>query len=224
MANNDGELAASLNLLNNNPSYDISTTMNNILHNEDTTNTFININLKTSFFDLENFISTYKKSKIPLFLSTNIQSLQSKFNELKILITHLLNNSIQIAVIALQEIWQVRYPELFDIPGFHPLMYKQRQGARGGGVGIYVNSNLKYKIINVSRFIPFTFEISTIELQLQNKLFYISNIYHSPTPPPLDQLLLIMLTNLSWKLITTCLTSLTLTNRHMFFLMRILIY
>ncbi len=114
VTDSDNDLTASLLSLNSNPRLDNSQIMNNLLHTEDSTNTFININLKTSFYDMEKMISSYKHSKIPLLLSTNIQSLQSKFQELKNFIIMLLNNNVQISAIALQEIWQINHPDQLE--------------------------------------------------------------------------------------------------------------
>jgi hypothetical protein len=40
-------------------------------------------------------------------------------------------------VIAVQEIWDIRYPESVIIPGFKPLTFKKRRNMIGGGVGLF---------------------------------------------------------------------------------------
>jgi hypothetical protein len=45
---------------------------------------------------------------------------------------------VNVEIIALQEIWSIDNPDLLVIPGFHPLIFKQRAGMRGGGVGFFI--------------------------------------------------------------------------------------
>jgi hypothetical protein len=73
----------------------------------------------------------------PVFLGINVQSLQSKHENLCLELDELIKNKTNVDVIALQEIWDVRYPELVAIDGFKPLTYKKRKGMRGGGAGFF---------------------------------------------------------------------------------------
>jgi exonuclease III len=72
-----------------------------------------------------------------LFISLNIQSLQSKHDKLNEFVLKLVNNNVNIAVIALQEVWSLPYPDLFNITGF-TFVHKSRDKGRGGGVGFYI--------------------------------------------------------------------------------------
>jgi hypothetical protein len=45
-------------------------------------------------------------------------------------------NGVNIDIIALQEVWDIRYPKLLTLPGFKPLVYEKRKGMTGGGVGL----------------------------------------------------------------------------------------
>ena len=69
----------------------------------------------------------------------------NKFADLSDFIQQSLKNNVNIKVIALQEIWNIPYPELITIPNFH-FVYKSRVNVRGGGVAFYVKTmcNLKY--------------------------------------------------------------------------------
>jgi hypothetical protein len=122
--------------LNNSPIYDHSITINNILHANDDTNTFTRINLASSYYDLNSIIKNFSNTNIPLILSLNAQSLQSKFNALSEFITHLTNNKVRIDIITLQETWSIPYIDLFTIPGFHPPILETRTMGRGGGGGV----------------------------------------------------------------------------------------
>ena len=44
------------------------------------------------------------------------------------------NNNIQIDLIALQETWSIKHPQLLDIPGFQQLVYKNRSTVEVEGV------------------------------------------------------------------------------------------
>jgi exonuclease III len=78
----------------------------------------------------------------PLFLSINIQSLNSKYEELKTQIIELANQKIQIDIIAIQETWEICQPDVLSIPGFQPIIFKSRTQMRGGGIGFYVRNGL----------------------------------------------------------------------------------
>jgi hypothetical protein len=85
-------------------------------------------------------------------------------------------------VIAIQEIWDVRYPELICIPGFKPLIYKKRRDMRGGGVGFFIKNNLNGKIVeNLSPFTNKIFESLTIELTYpsSHKTILLTSAYRS---------------------------------------------
>jgi hypothetical protein len=114
---------------------------------------YFGINVSSKFYDLNSLASAEFVKNVPLIISLNIQSLQSKFEQLSLEIAELSEKNIVIDVIALQEVWDIWYPELFCIPGFKPLICKVRQGMRGGGVGFYVKEYLDVEILdNLSLF------------------------------------------------------------------------
>jgi hypothetical protein len=85
-----------------------------------------------------------------------------------------------IKAIALQETWNVPYPELVHIDGFN-FISKSRKNGRGGGVGFYLRDNLKYRVVkDLSTFIDNEFESLTVEIQINRKRILLSNYY---TPP-----------------------------------------
>jgi hypothetical protein len=70
---------------------------------------------------------------------------------------------ISVDVIAVQEIWDIRYPEIVTLPGFKPLIFKKRRNMRGGGVGFFIRENLTGDIIEeLSPFVNKIFESLTI--------------------------------------------------------------
>jgi hypothetical protein len=94
---------------------------------------------------------------------------------------------IVIDVIAVQEVWEVRQPEILSIPGFQTFVYKTRSNMRGGGggVGFYVREGLTFKIIeNLSPFEQKIFEAITIQVSYPNKTMLLTSAYHSNGPLP----------------------------------------
>ncbi len=123
-----------------------------------------------------------KHSNDYYFLSLNVCSLMSKFNELTVMIQNLQNEKCNLAVIAIQETWDIPYPELLQIPGFN-LVFKTRSILKGGGVAFYINKNIKFKLINrLSPFIERQFECLTVEVIINKKKYIVSNVYKSPNP------------------------------------------
>jgi hypothetical protein len=99
--------------------------------NEVNDDPYFGIDITCNYYDVLS-LSTIPAG--PLFLSINIQSLQSKFEQLVQMISDLESSKIIIEVIAIQEIWDVRYPELLTIPGYKQLLFKKRRNMRGGGL------------------------------------------------------------------------------------------
>ena len=86
-------------------------------------------------------------------MTFNIQSLNSKFNELKELVYTLNCNNCEPDIICLQELWQFPMEAEFLLPGYKPLIYKLRRGnTQGGGVRIYVKKDIDYFTNNFCKF------------------------------------------------------------------------
>ncbi len=68
--------------------------------------------------EYHNLQSLSQIPKDPLYLSINVQSLLSKHEQLLQFIQELEKSNITIEVIAVQEIWDVQYADLVNLPGF----------------------------------------------------------------------------------------------------------
>ena len=102
-------------------------------------------------------------------LSANIQSLSSKFSKLVEFISMLKSKNIILDLIALQEIWNVTDPNLFNIPGYQKIVIKTRLNSRGGGVGFYVKEGIKFSVVeNLSIFNEKVFESICIQVESSN--------------------------------------------------------
>jgi len=127
--------------INANPNFDLTNIFNDYFLNDPETNPYSELTIDSVFYDNASFTDKFKNSQMPIFLSLNAQSLQSKYEKLCAFILELCNNDILIDAIAIQETWQLPYPDLMQIPGY-TLHYKTRVFSRGGGVGFYIRNDL----------------------------------------------------------------------------------
>ena len=104
--------------MNRDDRFDIESTLNNFYGNDTDANPYINQLNLSNYSDIDQFILSFKNSKKPFFLSLNIRSLNSKYFELKQLISEISSNNINVIAIVLQEIWQIPYPDLLAIEGY----------------------------------------------------------------------------------------------------------
>ncbi len=140
----------SLDNINLSPDFNFSHTLSHtefILDDNDDS-PYNNIAVHCKYLDESQFIARYHNTENLSYLSLNIQSLPAKFDELYEFIVLLQNNNCAPDVILLQEIWQIIDPDLFDLPGYHSLIYKTRHNAQGGGVGLYVKDNLHFNLLS----------------------------------------------------------------------------
>ena len=79
-------------------------------HNRDAepdTDPFLSRTIMNSYYDMYTLQNVPNIEDIPIYLSVNIQSINSKFEQLKFQITELLSKNIKIDVIAIQETWEI---------------------------------------------------------------------------------------------------------------------
>jgi len=144
-------------------------------------NPYINVNINCKFSEPSTLKMSNAFASCPVFLSLNVQSLNSKFDALNLLISNLKNQDINIEIIALQEIWEIQYPELLKIQGFQQIIFKKRRDMRGGGVGFFIKNGINAKIIeDCSPFESKIIEALTLHLTYPNsKQILITNVYRS---------------------------------------------
>ena len=171
----------SLDTLNANINFDLKNALEIFFGDDNEENSFINDNHSHLYFDLDTFANKFTNNSI-IFLSINVCSLMSKHQNLFLAINDMLKKQVKIKVIAVQETWNVPYPELVNINGFK-LFIKTRTNNRGGGIAFYVKDDITCKIKhNLSPFYEKEFECLTVEIVLNKKKLILSNIYRSPTP------------------------------------------
>jgi exonuclease III len=174
-----GPLAA----LNSDIRYNFLPNLNNTPDENDIISPYIQNNVSSPYFNTKSLISSYSQHKQPLFLSLNTQSLQSKHENIKILLAELASKNVHVDILALQETWRLPYVETVDIPGYQ-FVHRHRTANKGGGVGFYIKNAITFKLIaELSTFVDNVFETITIEAKVQNKTYMLSSVYRSPNPP-----------------------------------------
>ena len=133
--------------LNGDKKFDWENTLLHFFGNNPESNPYIDFSNNHIYYEKSNLFSDKQIITSPLMLSVNIQSLNSKFNELNSFIADLNRNNINLSLIALQEIWQLQHDDLFSIKGLN-FFNSQRTKNKGGGVGFYINSELPCKILS----------------------------------------------------------------------------
>jgi len=118
--------------LNCNPDLDFLHVFNNSLdNNADFDNPYLTIQIDGKFHETSSILQIQNILDCPVYISLNVQSLNSKFESLCHFIKDLLVQNVKIEIIAIQECWKIEFPELLVIPGYHPFIFKQREGMRG---------------------------------------------------------------------------------------------
>ena len=142
-----------------------------------------NIDFNCSYFDESKLVQKFKACKNLKFLSWNLGSLPSKFDEFKGYVSHLQHNDIFFDVFCIQEIFSIIDPDLFKLPNYN-FVYTCRKRGKGGGIGIYIHERHRFNIINdLSLFEDNLFESLTIKIDTdQKKSFNISCVYRPNTP------------------------------------------
>jgi hypothetical protein len=75
----------------------------------------------------------------------------SKHEQLSLELAEFKRKNITVDAIAIQETWDIKYPELVRIEGFDQIVFKRRRGMRGGG---WILCENWYKIRNFGKSVP----------------------------------------------------------------------
>ena len=124
--------------------------------------------------------NTLRKSRGLTICHFNIRSLNANFKTLDIYLSQL---KVKFDIIAISETWFTpnTVTDVFNIAGYK-LEYISRNKGKGGGVAMYINSNLEYKKIeSKSICVDDSFECLTTELTVNgSKNIIIACIYRKP--------------------------------------------
>lgn len=145
---------------------------------------FVDENLfKCSYFSLEEFNDLYKeKTEICSLLSYNIRSLKKNCKSLESLLKNLANEKFSFSVISLQELWAIKNSQDVNIHKYQTIVYKGREGKKGGGVGFLIREGLNFQELrDLNVFKEGFLESMFIKVFTQNGRYkIIGNIYRPP--------------------------------------------
>ena len=110
-------------------------------------------------------------------MHVNCRSLPKNFNSLQILVQYL---DRPITAIALTETWLKEYmTDLYDLPDYN-LVCNSRAKKAGGGVGLYINKNLEFKVRHDLSFMSADLESIFVEISQTKKNLIVGSIYRPP--------------------------------------------
>jgi hypothetical protein len=119
-----------LTILNNNNDYDLRHAAQFLYDNDDWPNPYSHVNINSKFTDIDLFCTNFSDHPNPVFLRINIQSLLSKYDNLKDFVLKALDHKVPLVCIAVQEVWQLLYSDSVNIPGYK-FVYNARKSGRG---------------------------------------------------------------------------------------------
>jgi hypothetical protein len=168
-------------LLQADPQYDFIKILSSD-QNEEDFSPYTDIDLDCKYYSPHSFLDNFNSSIKGSVLNLNINSLSAHFSDLLDFITFLSDSNFKFSVICLQEIGNIPDNALFNMPGYHPLIFKQREHFLRGGVGIYVSSDMRYSLLpQISVFHEKILESISIEVELSSQQkINVSNIYRPP--------------------------------------------
>jgi len=144
---------------------------------------YLSLDFNCSFYDETQLIQKYKSCKKLKFLSWNIFSLPSKFDEFKEYISFLEQNDIFFDVLCLQETFSIIDPDIYKLNNYN-FVYSCRKKGRGGGIGIYIHKKHKFNVIEeLSLFEENLFESLTIKIDTSQKKCNIISCVYRPNSP-----------------------------------------
>ena len=146
---------------------------------------YANTHIQCKYADEYAFANEFSNINSFSYMTFNIQSLQSKFNQFQDMMQNLIDNHCAPDVLLLQEIWKFHDSAFFQISGYN-FIFKSRRQSQGGGVGIYIKSAYRYSILDsMSIFVDHIYESLFIEIWLtKNSKKIIGNIYRPPSNHP----------------------------------------
>ena len=142
------------------------------------------INEDINLFDIDSFELTpfefdnrlcSKFSKAFTISHINIRSLNKNIDALRLLYEECIKSKFHL--IGLSEVWNVSCADILGIDGYTLEVNCRDPGLRGGGVGVYVHSSLKYKMLKYD--IDFA-ESLWLEVQIDDRSVVVGVIYRKP--------------------------------------------
>ena len=142
-----------------------------------------NISLHSSpYYTFDGLISKLETlpNQMTIF-SLHCQSINSKFDQILLLLNILSLNNIEVSVICLQETWLGEKADvsLFNIPHYK-LIAQGKYSSKHAGLMIYIHEHISFEVVNVP-IKPMTWEYVIVKLKTGiAKDIYLCNVYRPP--------------------------------------------
>ena len=101
--------------------------LNSLIQDDDNVSQFFNTNLSSKYADVVSFKTSFHKSDSPLILSVSIQSLNSKFTDLKNLVTDLQMRKFQLISLFSRKLGTFNILNFLKFLAFNLLYFKTGQ-------------------------------------------------------------------------------------------------
>ena len=124
--------------------------------------------------EFNNYVTTVPKTALSIS-HINIRSLQKNIDDLKLLYSEIIQHNF--SIIGISETWQIRDDSMFSILDYK-FEFNSRATGRGGGVGVYIRSNLKYSIL-MNKQVCHS-ESLWLKVLINNKPIIVGIIYRKP--------------------------------------------
>ena len=178
----DNNECIGLDLISDLPNFDFLSSFENE-SNEDSP--YSNLEIDCKYLSETQFIQIYngkQPNKSLSFLSLNCQGLNSKFSEINEFNNNLKSKGLSFDILFLQEIHKIEDASVFNLHGYSELNFTQRIHRKGGGVGCFISSKLKFSIRkDLSTFKEGIFESQAIEVFSRKSKSIFINIYRPPS-------------------------------------------
>ena len=158
---------------------------------DDENELFHDINNSCNYYEMSDVKSSFSKLNQGFSIfSHNIRSINGHWKDILDIINE--NQPLNFSILAFQEIWSVQ--RTYEIQGYNKFEYNTRDKSStlnpncGGGVGLFVDKNLDYEVLNVqSAFIPHVYESIWIKIKSKKGADKIvGNVYRPNSAPRAD--------------------------------------
>ena len=131
-------------------------------------------------------------SKIPIdikilsYFHLNCRGLSSNWEHFTELMHSLNTDTFNFDVIGISECYRHEYDNRIHLEGYHDIVSRNRKEGRKGGIGLFINETIKFKVRDdISVFIPHVFESIFVELETGLHSKEIVGVIYRPNTPPL---------------------------------------
>ena len=140
---------------------------------------FADKNISCNYYDEKSFFAKFKSTNYFTCLSSNVQSLGSKFLSICNFFNILSDSSIIPDIFAVQEVWSCA-PNSYTIPDYS-FYCKTRKNGRGGGVGLFVHKDNNSSILeDHSLFIENIYESIAVQVETSSRNKFIAISLYRP--------------------------------------------